>query len=175
MIAIVRLICVNVTRGFSTPHKVMNQAQHEDRERPLFQAGALQLHAASRAFTLAHLSDPSLDLPHWLQQVETAIAVREGGMRIFEDERGYIHSFFSWRIDERHHERVLLISHLVLAQLGGRALQESVLTEVRALAEATHAERIEIESTHRGPALRPDLIRQFGFSGCETAGYRALV
>ena len=152
----------------------MNEARHADRERPLFQAGALQLQAASRAFTLAHLSDPNLDLPEWLQRVQTAIAVREGGMRIFEDERGYIHSFFSWRIDLRHHERVLIISHLVLAQLGGRALQESVLTEIRALADDAHAERIEIESAHRGPALRPDLIRQFGFSGCETTGYRAI-
>ena len=74
----------------------------------------------------------------------------------------------------RHHERVLIISHLVMAQLGGRALQESVLTEIRALADDAHAERIEIESAHRGPALRPDLIRQFGFSGCETTGYRAI-
>lgn len=152
----------------------MNEAQHANRERPLFQAGALQLQTAARAFTLAHLSDPSLNLPDWLQRVQTAIAVREGGMRIFEDERGYIHGFFSWRVDFRHGERVLVVSHLVLAQLGGRALQESVLTEIRALADEAHAERIEIESAHRGPALRPDLIRQFGFSGCETTGYRAI-
>lgn len=152
----------------------MNQAQDKDRERPLFQAGALQLQAAARAFSLAHLSDPSLNLPEWLQHVQAAIAVREGGMRIFEDERGYIHGFFSWRVDLRHGERILIISHLVLAQLGGRALQETVLTEIRSLADAAHAERIEIERAQRGPALRPDLIRQFGFSGCETTGYRAI-
>ena len=152
----------------------MNQARYGNRERPLFQAGALQLQTASRAFTLAQLSDPTLDLPHWLQRVETAIAVREGGMRIFEDERGYIHSFFSWRVDQHHGERVLIVSNLVLAQLGGRALQETVLTEIRALADHTSVERIEIEGAHRGPALRPDLVRQFGFSGCETSGYRAI-
>lgn len=152
----------------------MNQARYGDTERPLFQAGALQLQAASRAFTLAHLSDPTLDLPHWLQRVETAIAVREGGMRAFEDERGYIHGFFSWRVDQRHGERLLVVSHLVLAQLGGRALQESVLTEIRSLADRANVARIEIEGAHRGPAFKADLIRQFGFSGCETSGYRAI-
>jgi hypothetical protein len=49
------------------------------------------------------------------------------------------------------------------------------LAEIRALAESAHAARIQIENAHRGPSLRADLVRQYGFSGCEATGYRAIV
>jgi hypothetical protein len=137
----------------------MNQVFHG--ERPLFQAEALQPGTASRAFLLAHLAEPTLNMAHWRARV--AHAMRDGGMRVFVDERGYVHAFFVWRVENRHGESELMISQLVMAQLGGRSLQEAMVKEMLALAEHQRVAGIQVETAHCSAVLRPEVMSQHGF------------
>jgi hypothetical protein len=139
----------------------MNQLFHG--ERPLFQAEALLPASAQRAFMLAHLTEPTLDMAHWMARVTTAIAARDGGMRVFADERGYIHAFFVWRVERRHGESELMISQLVMAQLGGRNLQDVMVQEMLALAQQYGVTAIQVETAHRSAVLQPDVMTRHGF------------
>lgn len=66
----------------------------------MFRANALAPKMARRAFPLVQLSNPFINLQVWMDYVRAhAKAPRgKGGLTAIEDERGYIHGLFSWRL-----------------------------------------------------------------------------
>jgi hypothetical protein len=132
----------------------------------VFQARALGPPMARRAFPLVQFSNPSIDLRTWMDYVRACASVPHstGGLTAIEDERGYIHGLFSWRLF--HHltcHKSLRISDLIMAHLPGRALQEAVLAEIQNLADTTGASAIVVDAGNNLAGLRRDALLASGF------------
>jgi hypothetical protein len=135
-------------------------------QQPMFRTNALAPKMASRAFPLVQLSNPFINLQAWMDYVRAhaKVARGTGGLTAIEDERGYIHGLFSWRLfHDLTCRKSLRISDLIMAHLPGRALQEAVLAEIQNLGDTTGAGAIVVEAGNNLAGLRRDALLASGF------------
>lgn len=133
-------------------------------ESPLFHTVAVDRRVALRAWPLVQSSRPAARLEDW-RAYAAALNRRVGksaGLVAVEDERGYIHAVFAWHVHRAiGRPRELRVSDLVVGNLPGRQLAESLVIAIRRVAAATRASSVMVEIGDR--QIAPDALLSDGF------------
>jgi hypothetical protein len=106
---------------------MLNSATEDDQ---IFRTVLLDGESAKRAFSLVKLFRHELQLAAWQNFVDAFVASppHEAGLVAFKDARGYIHALFSYRIiPSLHYGKLLNVTDMIIANLGGRYLLRLVL------------------------------------------------
>jgi len=140
------------------PQKVLQN------ESPLFHTVTVDRRVALRAWPLVQSSRPAARLEDW--RVYAAALGRRvdktAGLVAVEDERGYIHALFAWHVHRAiGHPRELRVSDLVVGNLPGRELAQSIVIAIRRVATTTRADSVLVEIGDR--QLAPDALLSNGF------------
>jgi hypothetical protein len=79
-----------------------------------------------------------------------------------EDEHGYIHALFAWHVHRAiGRPRELRVSDLVVGNLPGRELAQSIVVAIRRVATTTRADSVLVEIGDR--QIAPDALLSDGF------------
>lgn len=133
-------------------------------ESPLFHTVAVDRRVALRAWPLVQSSRPAARLEDW-RAYAAALGRRVGksaGLVAVEDERGYIHAIFAWHVQRAiGRPRELRVTDLVVGNLPGRQLAESVVAAIRVVAGEARADSVMVEIGDR--QIAPDALLSDGF------------
>ncbi len=140
--------------------------------RPVFKSVRVDWRGAPRAFPLIQLYDPRQTVAGWTQFVRSHGRAGRSGVNAIEDQRGYLHAIFIWRV-ENHllWRRTLRIATLVLGGLPGRAVQEAAGAALRELAHLLDCETILVEANEEHHGLHPQFLLMSGFTPVSGAVY----
>ncbi|NDA48531.1 MAG: hypothetical protein EBY21_14910, partial [Alphaproteobacteria bacterium] len=121
----------------------------------IFLAGPLNASTIRQAFPLAKLFNPQLDLASWSAYARslTSRPAQSAGLHMLQDQRGYVHALFAYRIGpDLVWRRLLRISDLVICLLPGMALIETLLASFSDLALNYGCDNIIVELGPASPA-----------------------
>lgn len=142
----------------------MRPQKYPPNESPLFHTVTVDRRVALRAWPLVQSSRPAARLEDW-RAYAAALGRRVGksaGLVAVEDERGYIHALFAWHIQRTiGRPRELRVSDLVVGNLPGRELAQSIVIAIRRVATKTRADSVLVEIGDR--QIAPDALLSDGF------------
>ena len=146
-------------------------------EQPLFRAEPLRAASAGRAYSLIRLFEMGLDQRRWNDFVRrVSRADKSGGVMMIQDSRGAAHAVFAWRVaPSLRGERVLSVNDMIVGSLPGRALCESLIDALNALALEQDCLSIEIESAAAGVGPCRETMCARGFKLVEGVRFSARV
>jgi hypothetical protein len=146
------------------PQKLMRPQKFPPNEPPLFHTVTVDRRVALRAWPLVQSSRPAARLEDW-RAYAAALGRRVGksaGLVAVEDEHGYIHALFAWHVHRAiGRPRELRVSDLVVGNLPGRELAQSIVVAIRRVATTTRADSVLVEIGDR--QIAPDALLSDGF------------